>query len=140
MGGLLGHARIQSVVEEHGSGKQLVRLRSQPRSTPVALSLILLFALLSVLALIDNSSLVAAILGIVSLALALRCWSECSRALETVRFAALLMGFVESDLSLKPEYQPVPDPATTNDLIHAIGMKLAKGTKSKDRKEQTKSA
>ena len=89
----MGHARVRTVVEEHGSGKQLLRLRLWPHIASVALSLIVLFALLSVLAAVDDSRLVAAILGGVALSFALRCWSECSGALESVHVSALEMGF-----------------------------------------------
>src|SRR5207302_2801590 len=36
-GGLLGGARLRIGIEEHGSGRQLIRVRSWPRVSPVAL-------------------------------------------------------------------------------------------------------
>jgi GT2 family glycosyltransferase len=103
MGGLLGHARIRSLVEEHGAGKQLIRLKSSARGTAVAIILILLFALLSVAALLDNNRIVPVILGGISLIFALRSWLECSRALECVRAAALKMGFKETEPGLNSQ-------------------------------------
>lgn len=70
-GGLFGSVRTRVVVEEHGAGKQLVRLHSWPRFDLPALAVIVPFALLGVLASFDQAWVVAAILFAVALALVL---------------------------------------------------------------------
>ncbi|MDQ3931760.1 MAG: glycosyltransferase [Actinomycetota bacterium] len=62
-GGLLGWARLQAGIEEHGAGRQLVRFRIWPQLASAGTVLILLFAALSLAAAIDDSWAAAAILA-----------------------------------------------------------------------------
>ena len=79
-GGLLGAARMLMAVEDHGAGTQLVRFRSWPRFSRVAVVLILLFALLSAEAVQDQAWSAAAILGTITVLLTLRTLDECAGA------------------------------------------------------------
>ena len=79
-GGLLGAARMLMAVEDHGAGTQLVRFRSWPRFSRVAVVLILLFALLSADAVEDQKWSAAAILGTITVFLTLRTLDECAGA------------------------------------------------------------
>jgi hypothetical protein len=71
-------------VEDHGAGTQYVRFRSWPRFSSVAVVLALLFALLSVEAVEDQAWTAAAILGTVTVLLALRTLQECAGAMATI--------------------------------------------------------
>jgi glycosyltransferase involved in cell wall biosynthesis len=77
---LFGAVRSQMAVEEHGGGKQLLRFRTSAIVSPIGLSLILLFALLSLIAAIDEVWLVATLLGIVAAGLAINVFRDCAAA------------------------------------------------------------
>jgi hypothetical protein len=79
-GGMLGAVRILMAVEEHGAGQQLVRFRSWPRCTAGALLAIFLGAALTTGATLDHAWLAAAILGGVTVMLALRMYQQCAGA------------------------------------------------------------
>ena len=64
-GGLLGYVRAVGMIEEHGAGKQLFRLRAWPHIPRPAIGLLLLLGLLAALAAYDQAWLAA---------LALACW------------------------------------------------------------------
>jgi len=83
-GGALGSARIRTVLEEHGAGKQLLRVRSSPRFSMLSVSLILMFAALAVLALHDRSLVASAILGTIALSFVMRTFYECAAATASV--------------------------------------------------------
>lgn len=84
-GGLLGSSRILLAVEEHGNGKQYARFRWWPHCSPWPIVFAVCLGTLSFLA-ADNSRLVAAVLGICTLAIALRLLAECATA--TAAFGA----------------------------------------------------
>jgi len=79
-GGMLGAVRILMAVEEYGLGRQLVRFRSWPRCAPGGLVLTLLSAALATGATRDRAWAVAAILGGVTVTIALRMFQECAAA------------------------------------------------------------
>jgi hypothetical protein len=79
-GGMLGVARLRLAVEEHGAGRQLVRLRSWPRYSRVGIALIALFATLAGAAFLDAAPLTGAILGVVALLLAVSALKDCAAA------------------------------------------------------------
>ena len=83
-GGTLGCARIFTVLEEHGAGKQLLRVRSWPRFSLFSLSLILAFATMAVLAVYGHALGAAAILGAIAELFILRTFYECAAATATV--------------------------------------------------------
>jgi hypothetical protein len=70
-------------IEEHGAGKQLVRLRTWPRCSLVGLVVILLLAALSGAAALDHAWVVSAILGVIAALLVLRMLWECAAATAT---------------------------------------------------------
>jgi hypothetical protein len=83
-GGGLGGVRIQTAVEEHGTGKQLMRLRCWPRLTRLALALLGAFAALALVAAFDRATTglvvaLAALLATVGAAAL-----ECARATGSV--------------------------------------------------------
>ena len=86
--GRFSTVRVRMAVEEHGAGKQFVRLHAWPRCSPVGLAVTLLFTLLSAGAALDRAWLASLILGAIALLLGLRTLQECGAAM-----AALLRGF-----------------------------------------------
>jgi hypothetical protein len=79
-GGLFGAVRTQMALEEHGAGKQLLRLRTWSTVSPIGLFLILLFAFLSILAAIDQVWLLTALLALPTAGLAICLYQNCAVA------------------------------------------------------------
>ncbi len=78
-GGLFGGARLRMVIEEHGGGKQLIRLSSWPvLSLPVLLPA--LMSILAVAAMVDQFWLAAALLGLPAILLIARVLGDCAAA------------------------------------------------------------
>jgi GT2 family glycosyltransferase len=84
-GGLFGSARGILMVEEHGSGKQLFRLRAWPRVPGAALLLVAFLVAGACLAAVDASwAAMATLLG-VALAVALVAYADCAVAVSVWR-------------------------------------------------------
>ena len=79
-GGLFGAIRSKMTIEEHGGGKQLVRFRTWAIVSPMGFALILLFAILSLLAAIDQVWLVATLLGMVTVGMTIHVFRHCAAA------------------------------------------------------------
>ena len=79
-GGLAGCVRLLMAVEEHGGGKQLIRLRAWPRVAPIALGTILLLLVLLLYALLDQAGVAAMLLGGITLGLGLALLQDCAIA------------------------------------------------------------
>jgi GT2 family glycosyltransferase len=86
-GGMLGAVRILMATEEHGSGRQLVRVRSWPNYSPGAVLLTILVAGLSISAAVDYATVAAALFGALAGVLALRALNETASAAAAVRSA-----------------------------------------------------
>jgi GT2 family glycosyltransferase len=69
-GGALGGARLRVAIEEHGRGRQLIRIRAYPDWTRVGLFPLGMAAGLSIAAFIDGSSVIGALMGAAATALA----------------------------------------------------------------------
>lgn len=79
-GGLLGAVRLLMAIEEHGSGKQLLRFRLRPRISRMGVYTILFFAALGALAYLDRAPVCALILGGISGITLWRSMIECARS------------------------------------------------------------
>jgi hypothetical protein len=79
-GGLFGAVRMRMAIEEHGAGRQLIRIRSWPRFSSLALFAMFLFAVLATFAATDQAWAASAILGFVAALLALRAFRDCGAA------------------------------------------------------------
>ena len=79
-GGLFGSLRAIAMTEEHGQGKQLLRLRSWPLPMPAALIAILLLGSLGAAAAADHARLAAIVLGAMALAIAWLVGASCAAA------------------------------------------------------------
>lgn len=83
-GGLMGSARTLMTIEEHGAGKQMVRVRIWPIVSVPGLGCTLLFAILAGLASLDHAWVSAMTLGAIALTLIARLSLECSRAISSL--------------------------------------------------------
>jgi O-antigen biosynthesis protein len=86
-GGMLGAARLLMAVEEPGSGTQFIRLRWWPRCSPGAVAAVGAFAAIAAAAALDQAWTAAALLGTISMLLALRTVGECAAATAVIRGA-----------------------------------------------------
>ena len=87
-GGMFGAARLLMAVEEHGGGKQLVRVRCWPRCLARGLVAPAVLGAIAVAAALDHAWLAAAIFALSAAFIAVRMLRECSAAL-AVLFAAV---------------------------------------------------
>jgi GT2 family glycosyltransferase len=78
--GLLGGMRLRHAIEEHGAGRQLVRLRAWPRCAPGIVGVIVLVTLLAGAAAFGGSLTAAAALGMAAGALGLWAVRDCASA------------------------------------------------------------
>jgi GT2 family glycosyltransferase len=80
-GGTLAGARIWTAVEEHGSGKQLLRVRCRPTLSHAAIALTLVLLALCAAAAASGAVAAAAVLGLTGGLLGLRTLAEASSAI-----------------------------------------------------------
>ncbi len=79
-GGTLASARVWTVVEEHGGGRQLARVRCRPVVSNAVLVIVALLAALCAVAALDGAEAAAIVIGLTALTLAVRTVSEASSA------------------------------------------------------------
>jgi O-antigen biosynthesis protein len=84
-GGVLGVARLRLAIEEHGAGRQFVRVRAWPRPRSGALAVSLLAAALAALAAGSGAYAAAIVLGAAAAALVGRLLYECGVACAAIR-------------------------------------------------------
>ena len=86
-GGLLGAARLRIGIEEHGGGRQLIRVRSWPHAPAAAIALGIGFGSVAVLASLSHADAATIPLGLIAAALVVRMVHECGRAMATIKRA-----------------------------------------------------
>jgi hypothetical protein len=79
-GGFFGFVRILTVIEEHGSGKQLIRFRCWPRVAFRTLVMTLLLANFALIGAFDRAGIAAAILALAALLVLLIAFLDCAAA------------------------------------------------------------
>ncbi len=79
-GGLFGAVRVQTVIEEHGSGRQLLRVRARPLAPAPVATLVLACAAGAGAASVDGAWLAAATLGCVGATALYLAWASVSSA------------------------------------------------------------
>jgi hypothetical protein len=94
-GGLLGSLRILMAIEEHGSGKQLIRFRLWPQVAPAALGMALFLGILAGVAAWDGGVIASVALGGASFFLLLMSFLDCAAA--TASCLEALGGHIRSD-------------------------------------------
>jgi GT2 family glycosyltransferase len=86
-GGLLGTARLLMVIEEHGDGRQYVRLRLWPTAPPAVFVVASLFAVLAMITALDLRWTAWALLNVPAIFLLARTFYECASALALINQA-----------------------------------------------------
>jgi GT2 family glycosyltransferase len=86
-GGIFGSVRTCMAAEDHGSGTQLIRFRTWPRTALLEVLLCTLLVFLTIMAAMDQAWLVAAILGLAASGLAMRMFEDCSTAMASFLLA-----------------------------------------------------
>lgn len=86
-GGLLGTARLLMVIEEHGQGRQYVRMRLWPMAPPATFIVACLFAVLASVAALDLRWTAWALLNVPAIFLMARTCYECAAAMAVIRQA-----------------------------------------------------
>ncbi|MEA2600138.1 MAG: hypothetical protein QOF89_1130 [Acidobacteriota bacterium] len=105
-GGVLGSARLRMAIEEHGAGRQLVRVRSWPRASLLGILLAILFGLLAIAAADDGAWAAVVMLAGFALVLTSRIWVESASAVAVVRTSVRKVGQAAAA-------QAAPEPAAT---------------------------
>jgi len=95
--GIFAVVRGLLMIEEHGGGKQLVRMRYWIRFSRVGIGLFILFAALALVAGYDNSFITATILGTFSLFLGIAIISDSLRAVGNLSLAFLAQDTAETE-------------------------------------------
>ena len=83
-GGLVGTARAQLVIEEHGEGRQLARLRIWPVASAAAMVAASLSSLLATVAVLDGSWVAWGLLNVPAVFLLVRATYESGTALAVI--------------------------------------------------------
>jgi O-antigen biosynthesis protein len=117
-GGILGVARMRMAVEEHGSGRQLVRLRTWPRYSRIALALIVSFAALSATAALAEAWIASVILGLIAVVVAVSAIRDCATAAGVL--ARALEGKSE-DSDIEVRVAPKGAPLHTTPTLAGVG-------------------
>jgi O-antigen biosynthesis protein len=94
-GGLLGAVRMCLVIEEHGGGKQMIKLRSWPVFRTLGLLLTLLLTGLAAAAALDGDWFVMAVLAVGAGGLALQAFGDCAFA--TASYLRGASGLLDED-------------------------------------------
>jgi hypothetical protein len=78
---VLAGVRVTTAVEEHGGGRQLVRMRCRPTWSKPALAITLLLLAVAAAAAIDRAAIAATVLALLGAVLGVRTIAEASSAL-----------------------------------------------------------
>jgi GT2 family glycosyltransferase len=95
--GLLGGMHTRLAVEEHGAGKQLLRLRVWPKFSQTGAGIATMFAALGMTAALEGSPIAAVLLGSFAVVAAMWLLRGCARAKATIERAVLEMGALRID-------------------------------------------
>jgi len=93
--------------EEHGQGKQVVRIRTNPRGTFFVHALVIVLALLSLFAAFDNALFAAAVIGFFAVLIVLRAFIEAGYTTAAVLRAVDKVRAEEKGVILSAKNQPL---------------------------------
>jgi len=106
-GGMFGGTRLLVLNEEHGQGKQIVRIRTTPKGTFLVHALIVVLALLGLFAAFDGAFFTASIIGLFAALIAARASLEAGYTTAAV-LRAIDSGRVEENgIILSPKNQAI---------------------------------
>ena len=95
----MGQARAVGMIEEHGGGKQLFRLRAWPQIPGPAIGLVLFFGLLSALGAYDQAWFAALALGVGAIGIAVVAVADCANAMRVWNEAIAEYTSAENELA-----------------------------------------
>jgi GT2 family glycosyltransferase len=122
-GGTLGSARLRLAIEEHGAGRQLLRVRSWPRLSTLGLLLATLLGVLAVAAAGDGAWAAAITLTVLQLLLASRMLVESASAVAVLGAAVREVGRVTTDATVLGE--PAEEGFLAGEALDAVGLPAA---------------
>jgi len=96
-GGMLGSCRVHMAVEEHGGGRQLVRLRSSPCHAPMVVALLVLLAVGAVDAAFSEARTAFALLATLAMFIGLQVVLQWGAAMAAIDFAVRQLRAEEKD-------------------------------------------
>jgi GT2 family glycosyltransferase len=122
-GGVLASARLCMAIEEHGAGRQLLRIRSWPRLAPPGPWLAVLLGLLALAAARDEAWGATLALAAVALLLVLRMWVESASALAVLRNAVREVGrATAAQVAGAPAERALP---LTGEVLDTLGVRAS---------------
>jgi hypothetical protein len=124
-GGMLGSMRMRLAVEEHGGGRQLLRIRSWPRFSRIGTGVALAFGCLAAAAALSGAWIVAAVLAAVVVVIVASTIQDCATAAGVLRIV-LEAEERAAEREIEPEPEPVVPHASTNG--HGHDAALERGT------------
>jgi GT2 family glycosyltransferase len=104
-GGMLGSMRMRLAVEEHGSGRQLLRIRSWPRCSRIGAGVALAFGLLAGAAALSGAWIVAAVMAAVVAVIVASTVQDCATAAGVLRIV-----LEAEEEHARREIEPSPEP------------------------------
>jgi GT2 family glycosyltransferase len=109
-GGGLGGVRVRLALEEHGQGRQVVRLQSWPRASRSMLALVAFVGVFGGCAAWYGNPLVGGILALLTIVFAAVCIRHCATAAGALRDAVTALAGTPSTARIQPE-RAAPAPA-----------------------------
>jgi glycosyltransferase involved in cell wall biosynthesis len=129
-GGLLGTARLLMVIEEHGNGRQYVRLRLWPMAAPATFVVASLFAVLGMIAALDLQWIAWALLNGPAVFLVGRTLYEGGGAMAVLKEVVSQKGPEPLNAGSPPNEAPAPKPVNERECPlspEAVATELADG-------------
>jgi len=125
-GGMLGSMRMRMAVEEHGSGRQLLKVRAWPRCSRIGVGVALAFGALAAGAALASAWVVAAVMAAVVAVVVTSIVKDCATA------AGVLRVVLEGEIrEAQGEFQPVSEPvAGTQASVNGHHPEVAAGRDS----------
>jgi hypothetical protein len=119
-GGMLGSSRLRLAIEEHGGGRQLLRLRSWPRFSRLGVLLAILLGLLADAAADDRAWAAVVTLGVCALLLTSQIWVESASAMAALRTAVRKVG--QAAAAGEAPGKPAPEGFLTPKALDVMGL------------------
>lgn len=106
-GGIFGNTRLLALTEEHGQGKQVVRVRTAGKGTFFVNVLIIILVLLSLFAVADGEIFAAIIIGFGAVLIVMQAILEAGRSTGAVLLAVNEVREAEEGVILSPDNPPI---------------------------------
>ncbi|HEX3556461.1 MAG TPA: glycosyltransferase [Thermoanaerobaculia bacterium] len=122
-GGVLGSARLRTAIEEHGAGRQLLRVRSWPRLSSLGVLLGILLGVLAIAAADDEAWGAVVTLAGFALVLTSRIWVESASAVAVLRTSVREVG--RAVASAQAVREPVAADFPAAEALETVGAPAA---------------